>query len=104
MLITRPLAITPLKISLEAPPSVETETRFDVDWQGPGARYDAVQIWDPSARGGKGKVVQQKRVWSGDKGSQTVTLNAPKAAGEYELRYYNGDNKKVLLTQPLSVQ
>lgn len=104
VLVTRPLAIMPLEISLEAPPSVETETRFDVDWQGPGARYDAVQIWDPSARGGKGKVVHQKRVWSGDKGSQTVTLNAPKAAGEYELRYYNGDNKKVLLTQPLSVQ
>jgi Ca-activated chloride channel family protein len=63
-----------------------------------------VQIWDPRARGGNGRAVFERRVWSGDIDAQTVNLNAPKEAGEYELRYFNGDNKAVLFTRPLSVQ
>ncbi|MHA7774214.1 vWA domain-containing protein [Roseibium sp. M-1] len=104
VLATRPISVVPLEISLDGPGAVETGTRFVVTWQGPGARYDAVQVWDPKARGGDGRVVYERRVWAGDVDARTVRLDAPKEPGEYELRYYNGDNKTVLLTQPLSVQ
>ncbi len=104
VMLTRPIAVVPLEIAIEGPESVETGTKFSVSWKGPGARYDSVQIWDPKARGGKGRAVFERRVWSGDIDAQTVNLNAPKEAGDYELRYFNGDNKAVLVTRPLSVQ
>jgi len=104
VLASRSITIVPLQIGLDGPGAVETETRFSVAWQGPGARYDSVQIWDPAARGGQGKVMSERRVWSGDIDAQSVQLKAPKQAGSYELRYWNGDNKAVLATQPLAVQ
>jgi len=104
VLARRPITIVPLEIGLGGPEAVETETRFSVSWKGPGARYDSVQIWDPAARGGQGKVVYERRVRAGDNDAQTVQLNAPKTPGAYELRYWNGDNKAVLLTRPLAVQ
>lgn len=104
VLLTRPITVVPLEIGLEGPDAVETETKFTVDWQGPGARYDSVQIWDPNARGGNGRAVYERRVWAGDIDARNVQLIAPKEPGEYELRYFNGDNKAVLLTRPLSVQ
>lgn len=104
VLTARPVTIVPLEISLEGPESVETETRFPVSWEGPGARYDSVQIWDPAARGGRGKVMYERRVRAGDIDAQTVQLTAPKEPGSYELRYWNGDNKTVLKSQPLAVQ
>lgn len=104
VMVTRPVTVVPLEISLDGPDAVETEIRFSVAWQGPGARYDSVQIWDPAARGGQGKVMYERRVWAGDIDARTVPLTAPKQPGNYELRYYNGDNKTVLATQPLAVQ
>ncbi|WP_305989233.1 VWA domain-containing protein [Roseibium sp. MMSF_3544] len=104
VLLTRPITVVPLEIGLEGPDAVETETKFSVDWKGPGARYDSVQIWDPNARGGNGRSVHERRVWAGDIDAQNVKLTAPKEPGEYELRYFNGDNKAVLFTRPLSVQ
>ncbi|WP_434053281.1 MAG: VWA domain-containing protein [Roseibium sp.] len=104
VLLTRPIRVVPLELSIDGPESVEAETKFSVSWKGPGARYDSVQIWDPAGRGGNGRAVSERRVWSGDIDAQSVSLTAPKEAGSYELRYFNGDNKAVLFTRPLSVQ
>ncbi|WP_299480352.1 VWA domain-containing protein [uncultured Roseibium sp.] len=104
VMLTRPISVVPVELGVDGPESVEAETTFSVSWKGPGARYDSVQIWDPRARGGNGRAVFERRVWSGDIDAQTVNLKAPKEAGNYEIRYFNGDNKAVLFTRPLSVQ
>ena len=104
VLLTRPSTVVPIELSIDAPESVETETTFSVSWKGPGARYDAVQIWDPAGRGGNGRSVSEKRVSSGDIDAQTVNLTAPKKAGNYELRFIYGDNNAVLFARPLVVQ
>ena len=44
-----------------------------------------------------------KRVRYEDFDNNKVTIKAPKAPGEYVLRYYNGDSKAVLAERPLSV-
>ncbi|MTI42923.1 Ca-activated chloride channel family protein [Roseibium hamelinense] len=104
VLFTQPLIIVPINIGFDAPESVETQTRFQVTWSGPGARYDSVQLFDPQARGGEGKVVFERRLSSGDLDAKTVEVVAPNDAGAFELRYYNGENRAVLHSQPLTVQ
>ena len=99
VMATRPIEVVAIEIGLEGPEAVEPETRFAVTWKGPGARYDEVQIVDAAT----GKRVTSKRVRNDDFENRKVTLKAPKAPGEYLLRYYNGDSRAVLAEQPLSV-
>jgi len=75
-----------------------------VTWTGPGEQYDEVQVWDPRARAGRGAAVDNQRVHSAKGFDQRrVTLTAPATPGDYELRYYNGDNQLILHSQPLKV-
>src|SRR5690606_28928358 len=64
-----------------------------------------VQVFDPAGNGGRGKVVDNKRVLDGPGADRReVTLVAPARPGDaYRLRYYNGDNSLVLHEQPLAV-
>lgn len=103
-LVSVPLRVVSVEVALDAPASVPMASDFDVTWTGPGARYDEVQVWDPSARAGRGKVIDNQRVQSAKGYDQRqVTLTAPGKAGEYTLRYYNGDNQSLLHEQPLRV-
>ena len=92
------------EVALDAPASVPMASDFSVTWTGPGAQYDEVQVWDPRARAGRGKTIDNQRVRS-DKGydQRQVTLTAPGAPGDYTLRYWNGDNSSLLHEQPLKV-
>lgn len=104
VLAIRPLAVVEAAVALAAPDSVAMASRFTVGWTGPGARYDEVQVFDAKARGGAGQLVDSQRITSAAGFAQReVTVVAPAVPGEYELRYYNGDNRKVLATRPLSV-
>ncbi|GGA70141.1 hypothetical protein GCM10011521_05350 [Arenimonas soli] len=104
VIATRPISITEAEVGLQAPAEVSIASRFDVTWTGPGEQYDEVQVWDPRARAGSGKAVDNQRVQS-DKGydQRRVSLTAPAVPGDYELRYYNGHNSAVLATVPLKV-
>ena len=103
-LATLPLRVLETEVALEAPASVPMASDFTVTWTGPGARFDEVQVWDPRARAGRGKTIDNQRVHS-DKGydQRQVTLTAPGAPGAYTLRYWNGDNSSMLHEQPLDV-
>lgn len=104
VLATRALVVAAAEVALAAPDAVPMGRRFSVEWTGPGARRDAVQIFDPQARAGEGKVLTSMRIVSGDMDKRTVALNAPATAGDYLLRYYNGDNSTVLATRPIAVE
>jgi Ca-activated chloride channel family protein len=75
-----------------------------VTWQGPGARYDEIQIWDPNAKGGEGKKLTGRRLRNDDYDNNKVTIKAPDKPGTYQLRYYNGDNRAVLAEREIAVQ
>lgn len=90
VLATRPLEIVPVDVSLEAPARVGVGEAFEVTWSGPGAARDAVQLFDPQARGGEGFPVDSKRVTSGS--GSTVTMRPVETPGMYQLRYWNQDN------------
>lgn len=103
-LATRPIKVVAAEVGLEAPASVPVASSFTVTWTGPGERYDEVQVHDPDANAGRGKVIDNRRVQTDrafDK--RQVTLTAPARAGNYTLRYWNGDNSSVLHVQPIGV-
>jgi Ca-activated chloride channel family protein len=90
-------------VTLDAPETVEQGATIRVDWEGPGGRYDKVQIFDSNARNGKGKVVRDKRLRNDDFDNRRVVLPAPARTGTYELRYWNGDDRAVLATRAITV-
>jgi len=104
VMANQPLEIVPIELALDAPDSVETKTQFQVKWQGPGARYDSVQLVDPNGNGGQGKRMFERRLSNGNLDEQTVVVVAPEQPGTYELRYYNGDNRVTMVTRPITVQ
>ena len=103
VLATRPLTVAETEVSLDAPDSVDMARTFEVTWVGPGAARDDVQIFDPAAKGGEGVVVATKRLRQADFDNRAARLAAPATPGDYELRYYSGESRKVLATRPLTV-
>ena len=103
VLATRPISVVELPVSLDAPEEVGIGMSFDVAWEGPGARRDQIEIYDPEAQAGRGKVLYSKRIVNGDMDAQTVELIAPTETGTFELRYFNGDSRAVLATRPIAV-
>lgn len=102
VLATRDIEITAPVVSLEAPDQIGQAETITVTWQGPGARYDAVRLFNPTA-GSKGKKVREKRLRNDDFGNKRASMPAPAKTGEYELQYWNGDNKAILATRPITV-
>lgn len=101
VLATRALRVDPVEVSLAARDVVPKDTRFRVEWVGPGAREDYVRIVDPDANHGDGKMLTRARV-NPDQG-RAVDLVAPAAPGDYELQYFNRTDHRVLATRPLRV-
>ncbi len=103
VLATRPITVTAAEVSLSAPETIPLAATIPVEWQGPGGRYDSVQLFDPAATNGKGKVIRQKRLRNDDFDNHRASLPAPAKPGAYELRYWNGDNRVVLATRAITV-
>jgi Ca-activated chloride channel family protein len=103
VLATKAVTVVETPVSLDAPDEAGIGTTFTVAWQGPGARRDAIEIYDPQAQAGRGKVLYSKRILNGDMDARTVDLIAPTDTGNFELRYYNGDSRAVLATRPIAI-
>ncbi|HEX5693103.1 MAG TPA: VWA domain-containing protein, partial [Arenimonas sp.] len=90
--------------TLEADDTVPMSSRFLVSWTGPAHQYDDVQVFDPADRGGRGKVIDAQRILNDKRVDQNqVELVAPAKPGEYLLRYFHGDQSKVIATRPITV-
>lgn len=103
-LATRQIEVLDAEVGISAPDMVAMGRDFKVEWIGPGGRRDRIEIIDPQADGGRGKSVGNKRLTNGDFDNRTVSLIAPAKPGQYRLQYYNGDNRVVLATRPLTVE
>jgi Ca-activated chloride channel family protein len=90
--------------ALEAPDRATTGSSLSLRWQGPGSSGDSIQLFDPAADGGAGKVLAHKQLQA-DPGfaKRTLTLPLPGQAGSFQLRYWNADNRAVLVTRPITV-
>ena len=100
---TRPIEVVEAEVSLSAPPGVDIGRTVVVDWVGPGAVRDAIQLFDPAAKQGEGAVIREQRVSNGDFEGRKVSLIVPTEPGFYQLRYWNGDDRKVLATREIEV-
>jgi Ca-activated chloride channel family protein len=103
VLATSPIEVIETEVTVSAPESVDFGRSFEVSWVGPGGKRDAIEVFDPDGNNGKGRVVYSKRLINDDYDGQTVELLAPAIAGDYQIRYWNGDSRAVLANAPVSV-
>jgi Ca-activated chloride channel family protein len=82
---------------LQAPASVPASSDFDVEWEGPGERTDFLTVVRPDAS--EGSYRQLALVTS----ANPVSLRAPEAAGEWEIRYVDGATGATFGRAPLDV-
>lgn len=94
IILRRPITITPAEVSLTAPATGAAGTEIAVDWTGPAAEYDNIQV---GSVGGQ-DYLDYAYVTDGN----PVTLTLPGAAGDYELRYHFRD-RETILRQPITV-
>jgi len=93
-IFARTLTITQTNMALNAPETVAAGAEFQVAWEGPDAPGDNIQI--AAVNGGYLSYSYTKR-------GNPVTLKAPDAPGQYELRYSFRDRETVF-TVPIVVE
>jgi len=103
ILATLPIEALEAEVTLDAPDQVAIAATITVTWKGPGARYDEVQLYDPQAMMGEGKVLNGQRVRNGDFEERRVSFPVPAEPGGYVLRYWNGEDREVLAERPVTV-
>lgn len=94
----RVLDVVPADLALEAVDRVPAGSTFEVKWRGPGHKSDRVHIASP-----KNKADQYKSKAYVKKGNP-LSMRAPSQPGTYELRYFNGSDRRVMFRQPLVVE
>jgi Ca-activated chloride channel family protein len=94
----RTIEVAAVSVSLDLPGSIEGGAPLAVNWTGPGARFDEIHI--APAGSANGEAVTRTDIGMGG----SVTLAAPLAAGEYEVRYWSGEWRAVLARRALSVR
>ena len=104
VLATRPIEVIGATVWLKAPESIDVGKKIKVEWQGPGGKYDTIVLFDPEANSGEGSEVRNKRLRNDDYDNRKASLTAPAKPGIYELRYWNGENRKVLATTSIEVR
>jgi Ca-activated chloride channel family protein len=94
----RSIDVSAVSATLDLPASIEGGATLAVNWTGPGARFDEIQI--ASVDAANGEALARADIGAG--GSQT--LSAPLSAGEYDVRYWSGEWRAVLARKALSVR
>lgn len=101
-LASRPISIIKTEVSITATDTVAAGEEFTVEWIGPGARRDSIEV--VMEDGVDGRALTSKRLVNGEFGDRRVTLEAPQEPGRYLLRYWNGNSKVTLATRPITVE
>ncbi len=105
MIETPPPPAQPIpEAALEAPAQASIASTIQIRWQGPGDLRDDVQLFDPAAADGTGRVLRSQRL-NQDRGFDARTAQLVMAAepGRYELRYWHGELGRVLARQPIEL-
>jgi Ca-activated chloride channel homolog len=103
VLASREIEVLAMDVSVSAAESVDFGQTFTVTWVGPGTRLDAIEIYDPNGSGGEGRSVERKRLVNGDFDGRSIDLIVPAIAGEYQIRYWSGEDRVALASRPISI-
>lgn len=103
VLASEPISVTAASATLRFPEAVETGTEFKVEWTGPGASGDYVDLV-PAGHGSPDGEIDYFYV--DGEAEKSGTLTAPGEAGDFEVRYVLDapDGRRVLASVPLAVQ
>lgn len=93
-LARQPLKVTDVTASLEAADQVAAGANIVVKWTGPNNQRDYVAI---------GNAERPYIIYEYTSGGNPVTLRAPDAGGDYELRYFLGNGDKVIASRKLTI-
>lgn len=93
-LARQPLKATAVSASLDAPAQVAAGANIAVKWTGPNNDRDYVAI---------GSAERPYIVYEYTSRANPVTLRAPDADGDYELRYFLGNGDKVIATRKITI-
>jgi Ca-activated chloride channel family protein len=85
-------------ITLEAPAEVVADSSFNVQWKGTADDWDYITTVEAGA--GEGSYTQ----YGYTKDGNVLTLQAPSAPGDYEIRYVEGTTQNTLTRLPLKVR
>ncbi len=91
------ITLTPASASLNAPGTAVARETFEVAWEGPGNPSDFIAIVSSGAD--EGTWIHYARVTWGE----TVTLKAPREAGDHEIRYVTGRSYTTLARRPIRI-
>jgi Ca-activated chloride channel family protein len=83
-----PMVVTQPVIGLEAPATIGTGELIEIDWQGPGGRFDEIRIVNAA-----GETVGAVRTIA-----TPALLTAPEAPGTYRVQYWAGTAAVALAT------
>jgi hypothetical protein len=93
-----PLKVEAVTASLTAPAKVPARSVFEVRWKGPDNHGDFITVVAPTAKekefGGSNGYTQR---------GNPVRLEAPRAPGNYELRYITGQSNRTLARTTITV-
>ena len=93
----RPIRIIAAEVSLAAPAEAAVDSAISVTWTGPANQGDYITVV------AKGTPDGQYGNYTNAKKNLPLTVNAPKTAGEAELRYMSGQGAKVLARRPITI-
>jgi Ca-activated chloride channel family protein len=98
VLARRPITVVAAEITLNAPEEVIAASQVAVEWTGPNNTNDFMAIVPKSAPDGSWKTTGYTRNGS------PLKLVAPSEPGPAEIRYYSGNEYKVLARRPVTVK
>lgn len=93
-----PLMVSAVTASIDGPDEVPAGGYFEVRWSGPGHGSDYIAVAPAGSEAGT------YETWSLVSRGNPVTVRAPLAEGEYELRYCTGQSHFTLASAPLAVR
>ena len=95
VLATRPIKVTAVEVTLDAPDEADIGSSVSVNWVGPGVNGDVIAV----AEVGSKKTINKTLTTRGS----PLTVQMPVEPGEYELRYILRQKRTVLATRPIKV-
>lgn len=98
VLARRSIAVVPAKITLDGPAQAEAGSTVSINWTGPNNAGDYLTIVVKSAAEG------QFAAYQNTSDGSPARIAVPKEAGEAEVRYISGQQRKVLARAPLKVK
>lgn len=96
-LASLPISLVTVGATIEAPSEAGSGANVDVAWTGPDNHNDYITIVEAGSP--EGTYNHYERTRAGD----TVTIRAPDAVGNYEIRYVVGQSGRTLHSQPISL-